>query len=181
MADDMVKPDALDDVEQLLDEQSPDEEDTLQVEEPPEENYKPKKFDLQRQRVFLEEFMKTGNLTLAAECADVARSTVKRAKKKSERFEKLFKQAKEVAYDRLEAEALEWATEGKVKTKRYDEDGNLIGETMDYSERVMLELLKAHRPEKFDRKDEHELSGEIELKISPQDSGHQRDELDDGD
>jgi hypothetical protein len=147
--------------------ESDTQEDGIQVQES-EEDYNPRKFDLQRQAVFLEEFAKTCNMTVACECAGVCRKTVQKARDESERFEEYFQQAKAMAVDSLAHAAMKRARDGVVKRKRYNDEGNLVGETYDYSDSLTKFLLKNWGDDRFNEKDETELSGELTIKVEPQ-------------
>jgi len=144
------KPETYDDVADALAEVSDNTHDVV-IEEPDEpENYSPVKFTLDRQKTFLENLAETGNVTEAARATGIDRYTVYKAKKKSERFSQLWDQALEIAWDMLESEARKYATEGKkTYEKRDPESGEVIEERVEYSEKALMRLLEAHRPEKF--------------------------------
>lgn len=153
-----------------------DEDDSIdiEVEEPDEDSfYRPKKdgFTIDKQEEFIQHLARNGNITSAAEKVGVSRKTVYYAQKKSDAFAKAMKEAREKAYDRLEAAAWEKAMEGKKIAEKRDENGNVVSERYDYSDRLHKFLLEANKPEKFGSDDEQELSGEITLKVEPEQPG----------
>lgn len=144
------------------------------VEKPPEDFTKFRKFKWPQQKLFLEEFSKTLNITKSVENLynddDVdfdikRRKTVTEAKNKSEHFKKLFEEAKQAGVDRIEWEMKQHAVEGKVSMVEYDDEGNTKKERLDYSPEMLKQLHKIHSDK---LKDEgNQMPSQIELVVNP--------------
>jgi hypothetical protein len=98
-------------------------------------------------RAFLGNLSKTGNVSIAAAAAKVARANVYATRRRHEVFAKAMDSAREVAADLLEAEALVRATVG-VEEPVY-QDGKLVGTVRRPSDTLLIALLKAARPDKY--------------------------------
>lgn len=98
---------------------------------------------------WLERFRETGNATLAAQAAGVARETAYlfRADNPNHPFVAEWERAAEEAIDRLEAEALRRGKEGVGEPVYYK--GEVVGEIKRYSDTLLIFLLKALRPDKY--------------------------------
>lgn len=167
-------------IEQGLSEMAEDDRQVV-VEEPEDDGFKPQKFTLERQKDFILTLAETGNVSQAAKAAGISRRAAYDAKKASDRFKQLWEEAEQISYDRLVEEARNWATEGKVTYRKYDEEtGEVVEERIDYSESILIRLLEARRPEEFNSDDGNELSGEITINVTPKDNAESDRELDDG-
>lgn len=134
------------------------------------------------QRGFLTALSLTGNVRLACESADVHKSTVYARRDDDELFSLAFAQARDDAADRLEEEARRRAVEGVVKLKFHEgtpimvpgvnADGtpakNAKGEPIyvpyvehEYSDTLLIFLLKGARPEKYRENHKHEHTGAV--------------------
>ena len=89
---------------------------------------------------FIEKLRNSGNVRLACRAADVPRSTAYRWRDKWTTFADEWAEALEDACDILEGEAWKRAVEDK-------------------SDRLLMFLLKAHRPDKFKERTQTEVSG----------------------
>lgn len=102
---------------------------------------------------FLKAFAKTGNVSAAAEAAQVSRRTPYKWAEEDPAFKEAWDEAEAEAIDRLERAAWERAVEG------WDEGHvNNRGELYSvrkYSDQLMVLLLKAHRPERYRERLEH--------------------------
>lgn len=96
--------------------------------------------------IFLETLRETGNVTLAARAANIPRQTAYKARNTSKRFADQWHEALEEGVDMLESEARRRAEAG--------------------SDRLMIVLLKAYRPEKFRENYQVEHSGQVEVDLS---------------
>lgn len=114
------------------------------------------------QKAFLESLRKLGNITLACESAQIDRSTAYRRREADEAFAAAWEDALEESIDRLEAEARRRAEEGTLKPVFYQ--GDAVGFIKEYSDTLMVLLLKAHRPEKYRERTDITSGGE---KIQP--------------
>jgi len=96
---------------------------------------------------FLEALAETANVSEAAQYAGVDRSTAYRHKERYEQFASDWEDALEQACDSLEREAWRRAVEGVDHPVMYQ--GIITDTYKDYSDTLLIFLLKAHRPEKF--------------------------------
>jgi hypothetical protein len=111
-----------------------------------------------KQRAFLAAYARTGNITAAARAAQCHRS---------QHYEWLadpayaeaFLAAQEEAVEALELEARRRAAQGVLKPVYYR--GAVCGRVREYSDTLLIFLLKAARPEKYrdNARIEHEVSG----------------------
>ena len=101
-----------------------------------------------RQRAFLAAFRETGNVCLACEVAKVGRSSHYRWLAEDPAYREAFDQAKEDAADILEAEAFRRAVDGVEKPVGWYK-GKPGGYVREYSDILLIFLLKALRPEKY--------------------------------
>jgi hypothetical protein len=104
-----------------------------------------------RQRAFLTAFSLTANVSGAARAANVGRTQVYAWQEHDETFALEMQQAREEAYDRLEAEALRRAVEGVTRERPIYSRGEQVGTEIvtEYSDRLLEVLLKAARPGRF--------------------------------
>lgn len=97
----------------------------------------------------------SGNVSAAAKVAGIHRDTAYAHKEKDEAFAARWEAALEIACDALELEARRRAAEGLVRYKFNDGKPILDPVTKkpyferEYSDTLLIFLLKAHRPEKF--------------------------------
>ena len=96
--------------------------------------------------VFIERLKATGNITLAASGAGVARQHAYWTRNRSKAFRCSWEEALEQAVDLLEGEARRRAT-GINRDVWYA--GEVVGTERAYSDTLLIFLLKAHRPAKF--------------------------------
>ena len=109
-----------------------------------------------RQESFLNVLANTGNVTAAVAAAGTSRTRVYELRKTDAAFAAAWDEAEDIATDRLEDEARRRAVEGVAeplvsagKLVRGD-DGQPIT-VQRYSDKLLLELLKAHRPPQRER------------------------------
>lgn len=115
------------------------------------------KFTAARKKLFLEVLAETANVTRAAKAAGVTTWTAYEARKQDAAFADQWHEAVEEACDLMEAEALRRAVDGVAKPVFYQ--GKQCGEIQEYSDTLLIFLLKAHRPEKFRDNARIELTG----------------------
>lgn len=116
-------------------------------------------------RDFLTHFAKFGNITTAAALAGVDRRTIYKWQEIDDQFVAAFRDADIQATEVLEHEARRRAVEGVEKKRRvYDNRGNLIDEYTEqqYSDTLLIFLLKARAPEKYRDRIGVEHSGSID-------------------
>ena len=117
---------------------------------------KGQKVDAQlRKHRFIEVLATTGNVSYSANAAGwKSRNTAYSQKEKDPEFAKLWEEAIEISMDALEMEA-------RKRALGWDEpivnkDGVVVGTRRVFSDKMMEILLKAHRPEKYREKFEHD-------------------------
>lgn len=99
------------------------------------------------EKAFLTYLSATGNVSNAALRSGIERSTAYRLYESAPDFAEAWDVALEVACDALELEARRRAFLGTEKTVFYK--GQDCGRVREYSDTLMITLLKAHRPGKF--------------------------------
>ena len=96
---------------------------------------------------FIEALRRTGNVTLAARYAGRSRNQAYHVRRRSEDFAAQWDEALEEGTDLLDAEARRRAVTGIDKPVYYK--GEVVGSITKYSDRLLMFLLRAHRPQKF--------------------------------
>lgn len=130
---------------------------------------------------FLAALADTGNISAAATLAGINRTTFYRRRDDDEAFAKAVSDALETACDSLELEARRRALAG-VPRKKFDKGLPIIdpdtGEQYverEYSDTLMIFLLKGHRPEKYRENVRHEVGGDgggpIKVQVYVPDNG----------
>jgi hypothetical protein len=115
---------------------------------PAVQNRTPKKDELPKWvAAFISALAQSGNISEACKDAEIGRQTAYDLREKSEEFASLWRDALDEACDALEKEARRRAKDGVVNTIFYK--GEPIGEEHQYSDTLMIFLLKAHRPEVY--------------------------------
>lgn len=104
---------------------------------------------LEWKTVFLATLGKTSNITAAARKANVARSRAYQERDSDLDFAAAWDDALESAIDDAESEAWRRAVKGTIKQRHYDKDGNLLGTTREYSDTLLMFMLKAHRSGRY--------------------------------
>lgn len=110
-----------------------------------------------RKERFLKELARRANVSAAAKKAKIPRSTVYDWYKADEEFARRWDEAVDVAVDGLEEEAWRRAKDGVLKPVY--QKGEKVGQVREYSDQLMVTLLKAHKPEKYRERTSTELSG----------------------
>jgi hypothetical protein len=117
--------------------------------------------------LFLEALAQTGNVTLAAEHAGVNRTTPYGWRDNSDSFAAKWYEAIHEAGDRLEAEARRRAVEGTQKPVY--QGGKLVGHVQEYSDTLLIFLMKGANPEKY--REVREVRQKIEGSVEHHHSG----------
>jgi hypothetical protein len=94
----------------------------------------------------------------ASEQAGVPRRTVCQWREDDPEFRKQIEAAYDEGTDVLEREAQRRAVEG-TEHKFYDKEGNLVNSRVEYSDTLMIMLMKGRRPERYRDKSAVELTG----------------------
>lgn len=111
----------------------------------------------ERKDRFLEELAKRANVSAAAKKAGVGRSTVYDWYRADEDFAKRWDEAVDVAVDSLEKEAWRRARDGVLKPVY--QKGEKVGTVREFSDQLMITLLKAHRPDRYRDRQQLEHTG----------------------
>lgn len=108
---------------------------------------------------FLALLRDTGNPSVAARGIGFSPSTLKRHREQDEAFAADWQEAVDEAADALEAEARRRAVSGVLREKCIGggKDGKFI-EELEYSDSLLLALLKANKPQKFADRSKTELT-----------------------
>ena len=96
---------------------------------------------------FLKYLTQNGNVSKSAKKANIDRSYIYQLRKDDIEFSKKMIDARSIAFDLLEEEALKRALEG-VNQKVYYK-GEVVDSVKVYSDKLLLALLKANNPEKY--------------------------------
>lgn len=124
---------------------------------------RPAKFTPALQAKFLAHYRKTANQSLSCEAVGVSGYTVILHRKANPEFDKAFLEAREYAMDMLEGEARRRAFSGTPKPVFYK--GKQVGEVKEYSDLLLIFLLKANRPEKYREKTDVNYQGSITIEV----------------
>jgi hypothetical protein len=104
-----------------------------------------------RQRVFLAEFSRHGNISAASATAGISRGSVYKWQETSDQFSAAFREAETMAIEKLELEAYNRATDGSRLVRKIFRNGELV-ETVEEtrpSDSVLIRLLMALKPERY--------------------------------
>lgn len=117
---------------------------------------------------FIEALRNTGNISKAAKLTKVDRKTVYNWKESDAEFAKKWEVALNEASDLLEDEAKRRAYEG-VKKPVY-QGGKRVGYVQEYSDTLLIFLLKGAKPEKYRERFEHSGPGGGAIPVSIDDA-----------
>ena len=109
---------------------------------------------------FVERLKATGNVTLAATGAGVSRQQAYRTRNRNKAFRRQWDEAMEQAMDLLEGEARRRAT-GMNRDFWYA--GKVVGSEREYSDALLMFLMRAHRPHLYRENMKVEHSGGMEV------------------
>jgi hypothetical protein len=118
-----------------------------------------------KKRNFLNAFARTGRIDRSADVVGMDSSLHYHWKKDDTEYAEAFKEAREIAAERLEDEATRRAYEGVLKP--VFQGGKEVGVIREYSDTLLIFLLKGNIPDKFKERLEH--SGKLDLLKSYQD------------
>lgn len=114
--------------------------------------------------VFIEKLKSIPNVSSAAKAAGINRTYAYKLKSEDADFSAAWDEAIESSTDDAEAEAYRRAVKGTVKPVFHM--GKKVGGIREYSDTLLIFLLKAHRPEKFrDKLQGAGENGEILIKV----------------
>lgn len=112
---------------------------------------------LKKKEAFLAAYRENGNITLSAEQIGIARRTHYDWLASDPDYAAAFADAENHAIDRLEQEARRRAVEGTEKPVY--QGGKRVGAVREYSDTLLIFLLKGARPEKYRERISTELTG----------------------
>jgi hypothetical protein len=110
----------------------------------------------QRKKVFLEHFRVQGNISRTCRAIGLNRSTVYEWQETDDQFVHDFRQAEIEATETMEAEAYRRAVEGTAKPVFHQ--GAQCGTVQEYSDTLLIFMLKARNPAKYREKTESEVT-----------------------
>ena len=112
---------------------------------------------LKKESIFLRSLAETGCVVIAAKECGVARRTLYEWKEADSDFSRKWDEAVEESVDALEVEARRRALEGVRKPIFYK--GVDVGGVQEYSDTLLIFLLKANRSQKYREQYKHEITG----------------------
>lgn len=106
---------------------------------------------------FLDEYRRSGVLGQSAKNARVSLVTVQRRRKRDPEFMQACEEALDIAIDAMESAALQRAVNGTTRKKGVYFKGKQIGDEsyQDYSDTLLIFMLKALRPDKYREQVDH--------------------------
>lgn len=111
----------------------------------------------QKKKAFLAAFAEVGNITRAAEVAGISRAMHYDWLKDDPDYPDLFQAADQQACDRLEQEARRRAVEGTLKPVFHK--GEECGVVREYSDTLLIFLMKGAMPDKYKDRVTNEVTG----------------------
>ena len=99
--------------------------------------------------IFITALLKSSNVSAACRKAKISRAVAYAHRETDTEFAAAWDEALEMALDDAESEAWRRGKEGTISNRQYDKDGKLISTTRQYSDTLLIFMLKAHRPAKY--------------------------------
>lgn len=100
-------------------------------------------------QVFITALLKSSNVSAACRKAKISRAVAYDHRETDTEFAAAWEEALEMALDDAESEAWRRGVKGTISNRQYDKDGKLISATRQYSDTLLIFMLKAHRPAKY--------------------------------
>jgi uncharacterized protein YycO len=121
-----------------------------------------------RQKAFLAAYAECGTILHAAKAAKITRETHYEWLRSDEAYKERFEEARKEAVEYLEREARRRAIEG-TRSKKFTKSGDPIVdpetgkqyEELEYSDTLLIFLLKANAPEKYRERSDLNVSGTL--------------------
>lgn len=121
-----------------------------------------------KKRAFLAAYVRTASIVRAAQTAKIDRSDHYDWMKKDPAYAEAFDKSKDVAAQTLEDEAVRRAHQGCAKAVYHQ--GKRVGIVTEYSDTLLIFLLKGLRPEKYRERYEHSAtiahSGQVDIRAA---------------
>jgi hypothetical protein len=114
---------------------------------------------------FCDALAETANVTKAALATGISRREWYRTRDEDAEFRKAWDAALELGTDALEDEAVRRAHEGTLRPVFYQ--GQECGAIREYSDTLLIFVLKARRPEKFKERSAQEIFGPNSTPVAP--------------
>jgi hypothetical protein len=114
--------------------------------------------------IFLKELEECGIVSHAAKKAGVGRTFVYEQRKEDTEFAAQWDEAVEVAMDGMEHEA--WRRGRKGVLKPVYQNGKKVGVIREYSDTLLMFMMKGGRPEKFRERTETQHTGSVQVKVT---------------
>lgn len=105
--------------------------------------------DEEKKEVIISLLEHNPNISAVARMIGAAPHTVYKERKKDPKFDERVKEALEIGYDGLEAEAWRRGVDGVDKPILFQ--GEVVSTIKEYSDSLLNTLLRANRPQKYDR------------------------------
>lgn len=116
-----------------------------------------------KKRAFLVAYAECGNISQAARESGVIRNNHYLWIQDDESYARAFAEATDIAGDHLESEARRRAIEGVRKP--IFQGGKQVGEQLEYSDTLLIFLMKGARPEKYRERHDHSHSGSSPFEV----------------
>lgn len=116
-----------------------------------------------KQEAFLAALAQRGNVSEACQAAGIGRRTVYQWRDADKDFAAAWDGALDEAADTMEREAFRRAVEGTEKP--VFQQGQEVGRIREYSDTLLIFLLKAARPEKYRERQQIEQSGTTKIEV----------------
>ena len=124
---------------------------------------------------FLDFYKQTGSISSAARKANVSRVSVYDLRREDPGFDKLCTEARALGVDAMEDEAVRRAVEGDEQPVY--KDGKVIGSRVNYSDLLMIFLLKGQKPEIYkDRVENVNYNRDLDLADRLKEARHRNKE-----
>lgn len=115
------------------------------------------------QAVFLKALTASPNVAGAARKARVSRQSAYKARAADPDFRAAWDNALGSSIENAEGEMYRRAVKGTITKRHYSKEGNLLGVDREYSDTLLIFLLKAHKPEVYRETTRNEVSGSLKV------------------
>lgn len=132
--------------------------------------------DAEWKAAFLQTLEETASVTKACEVSGLPRRTAYNWRGADEQFAKDWDAAVERGTDALEDEAVRRAREGTLRPVFYE--GKVCGHVREFSDTLLIFMLKARRPEKYRERSEVKHTGGMTVNMRQQLANLPQDDLD---
>lgn len=122
-------------------------------------------FTAEKQATFLKALARRGIVAAACRAARVSRTTVYERRRDDAEFAAAWEEAEEIAADVLEEEGWRRAHNGTLKPVYYQ--GDEVGAVREYSDTLLIFLLKSRNPKKFKDNLDVNHRGTIQHNLTP--------------